>query len=1104
MKIPEEIKKKLLFFKRRYIREIFVKKLFVFSFLILFFLITSSLIEAYFYLGSKLKTIIFYSFISLVAFSLIKVVIQFLKYLNSDKVISDEEAAKLISQNFPKVEDKLLNLIQLAKYSDATALIEKAIEEKENEIERIGVFRNLDLKGIRKYLRNALYLIFVTLIVFISFDKQILTGSTRLIQYDKTFYPPPPYEIEIVAMDTLIEENGRFEVKLRVKGEKTPDRLNAYLLSSRGDDEIVIPMTKEKMNYFALMKEGIYEPFYIAFGDMMYRSRYYHIEVIKRPRILSQMLVIVPPKYLERKNDTLYEIPQELVVLRGSKLLLFMKMNDTYPNVQIDARNKVTSLNTSKSFEVGFTIEAMNQDTIAVLVKDRGSFSHRFALFSLLLVQDNTPFVTIQFPPREYSVPDYRIVDLRIYAKDDYEVKSAFLYYKTNKDSIFQRKKLETPYNAAELELSYPWDVNSLWVEEGEAIEYYVEVYDNDLLFGPKKARTEKYLLKIKTEIEKKEEFIERIEEIKDTLNEVFESLIKETKEYNDQYKKLIQDNNLTYNKKKFFEKYKEHIGNIETGLKDIEEKLNETISEIEKYSEYEEYKEAYRKIKDDIKKLRESYFQKLLEMFKRMDYSKMDMSLLEEIQNYQDNLQLSLERIKNLLEKYLTLQELENIIENLNHIKEQKKEIRDTYGLKEVRDKLDDKIDELKMKEEDIKEKLDSLLSTIEGKLNKNKRDSIEKTFQNDLNILEQLKRDFQRDGNMKDLKKGMNESIQNTDDAIRMLSDLQREMDEEEDVVNYETLRNLIENLIALSMREEKLLSETGGLIDHTDVRFSKKLEDQIKIKDNFEIIRDSLISLSKRVIQIEDMIFEKIKNIEKNMENSERSLKNRNKGLSLLYERQTMASLNELSDMLISSLDNLRSQIQMKKNGSQSCQNPKQQGSGMSLMKIAKQQQMLNQMLEEMLQRNQKGKLSESDFEKMAREQERIRDALNRYYERMKEEGRQGLGDLEKIAEMMKQTENELLDKILNEATMKRQYTLLNRLLDYDKAMREREYEQRRESETAKHSLYKYSDTKFMEQNDDDLRKRLYEFEKMNYREYYRHLIDLYSILIKAYAK
>ena len=65
----------------------------------------------------------------------------------------------------------------------------------------------------------------------------------------------------------------------------------------------------------------------------------------------------------------------------------------------------------------------------------------------------------------------------------------------------------------------------------------------------------------------------------------------------------------------------------------------------------------------------------------------------------------------------------------------------------------------------------------------------------------------------------------------------------------------------------------------------------------------------------------------------------------------------------------------------------------------------------------------------------------------------DGQGKLGDLSKLAEQMEQNEKDIVNKRISELTMKRQQEILTRLLESEKAEREREQEERRESSEAR---------------------------------------------------
>ena len=88
----------------------------------------------------------------------------------------------------------------------------------------------------------------------------------------------------------------------------------------------------------------------------------------------------------------------------------------------------------------------------------------------------------------------------------------------------------------------------------------------------------------------------------------------------------------------------------------------------------------------------------------------------------------------------------------------------------------------------------------------------------------------------------------------------------------------------------------------------------------------------------------------------------------------------------------------------------------------------------------------------FGEMVARQEAIRRELQRLNEELNKDGKGGLGDLDKLAKEMEKTEKELVNKRLTEESVRRQEQIMTRLLEAEKAEREREWDDERRANTA----------------------------------------------------
>ena len=127
------------------------------------------------------------------------------------------------------------------------------------------------------------------------------------------------------------------------------------------------------------------------------------------------------------------------------------------------------------------------------------------------------------------------------------------------------------------------------------------------------------------------------------------------------------------------------------------------------------------------------------------------------------------------------------------------------------------------------------------------------------------------------------------------------------------------------------------------------------------------------------------------------------------------------------------------------------------GQQLQKIAAQQQAINQAMQQMSQ--SQGNMSmeqQAEFGRKVDEQGKASKSLQELAREQKEFGgadRKTLGDLEKIAEEMKEVVSDLQSGDIKNETLKRQDRILSRLLDATRSIHDRDYQKKRESRTGK---------------------------------------------------
>ncbi len=129
------------FIKKFYTNEL-IKGVILFIGLGLLYLIFTLLIEYFLWLSATGRTILFWLFVAVEAFLLIRfIAFPLFKLFKLQKGINYEEASQIIGNHFTEVQDKLLNFLQLSNQKQPSELVLASIEQKASFIATDSFFK---------------------------------------------------------------------------------------------------------------------------------------------------------------------------------------------------------------------------------------------------------------------------------------------------------------------------------------------------------------------------------------------------------------------------------------------------------------------------------------------------------------------------------------------------------------------------------------------------------------------------------------------------------------------------------------------------------------------------------------------------------------------------------------------------------------------------------------------------------------------------------------------------------------------------------------------------------------------------------------------------
>ena len=117
--------------------------------------------------------------------------------------------------------------------------------------------------------------------------------------------------------------------------------------------------------------------------------------------------------------------------------------------------------------------------------------------YTVQIVPDLTPKVTIRQPQDGLEVDQGMTLQVQYEAEDDFGLQDATLVY-FSPGSEAQRISLHKGrFAQRQVQETFSWDTNQWPFPSGETVQFYIEVYDNDTISGPKKGVSQTLTLKV-------------------------------------------------------------------------------------------------------------------------------------------------------------------------------------------------------------------------------------------------------------------------------------------------------------------------------------------------------------------------------------------------------------------------------------------------------------------------------------------------------------------------------------------------------------------------------------------------------------------------------
>jgi len=1042
------------FIKKFYTNEL-IKGVILFIGLGLLYFIFTLLIEYFLWLSTSGRTILFWLFVGVESFLLIRfIAFPLFKLFKLQQGINYEQASEIIGNHFSEVQDKLLNFLQLANQSQTSELLAASIEQKAASLQPIPFSNAVNFAKNKKFLPYAILPILLLILFFVTGNSEIISNSfARVVNYETKFAPPAPFEFVVLNKSLTAQQNSDFVLQVKTQGKVMPENIAIQI----GDEEYFLQSTKPGVFEYTFSKLSKDVTFSLLANGL--NSKEYQINVVDVPTIANFEMVLQYPSYLGKKSEVI-QGTGNAVVPEGT--VVTWRINALATDKVSFKTNKQVNVFTSK--ENNFSLSRRISDNLSyeVITSNRNINEFEKLSYQIATIKDQYPTISVQIAPDSLKLKSKMMIGQ---VADDHGLsKLQVIFYPKGNPSAIRKANLAINKQAVDQFIySFP---NGLSIEEGVNYEYYFEVFDNDVVNNYKSTKSSVFFHYELTETQKEDKQLQDQNENINSLEKSLQNQEKQISELDKLQKMNKEKSNLDFKDQKKVEDFINRQKQQDEMMKEFTKKLTQNLEEFNPKTQDKDKEELVRRLEEAEKQAEknEKLLKELEELSKKLEKEEL-FDKADKLKQNAKNQKQNLEQLVELTKRFYVEKKAEQIADKLDK-------------LSEKQDKLSEDTNENNEKnQEEINKEFDDIQKELQELDKENKELKAPMDISNDKNEQEDVKKDMekaseelQKQNQQKAKPKQKSAAAKMKQMSQKMAQSMQSgEMEQMQE--DAKLLRQILDNLLAFSFDEESLIKTTNSS-EVRSLQLNKVLKKQQDLKLQFKHVDDSLFAVALRNPKITENILNEVGEIHYNLDKTLETLADNNIQKGASHQQYVLTSANRLADYL----SNVQSEMNMEMQGQGSGKGKPKPGGGkgMQLPDIIKQQEGLGEKMKDGMkpgdkpgdkpgeksgQGKQKGQSGENGEEgengsegnagkvlDILKEQRQLRDALQKALEK---EGmlNQGMGALNQ----MKEIEKQLINKGFKNETLQKMLNLKHELLKLEKAIQQQGEDTKRQSKT-----------------------------------------------------
>ena len=1053
-------------------------------------------VEALLHMGVPMRTFIWWALIALSglagALLILPPVLRLAGVLATD---DSEQMALRVGKAYPEIKDALCNALQLTRQPETGSELAEAAF--------VGVAAATDPLDFSVVINRrparmaALWMVGSALIVVVA-----LTGLSdsfggawhRLVDHASSYLPPAPFALKVEALQDTLMRGAASKVIVTAKG--VPPETVVFNVREAGQKSFTQhTIRRDSGNVYSYLFSGLTQSveFYAEspWLDTRVISDTARITVIDRPLIRALSGSVTPPTYTRLASSRLDATHADVTTIAGSMVRLNVESNKPLRRAFIVLKTAGSDSATADSTVAEMTVSA-NSASGGFMVRRTGSYTIRLEdrdgttnvdplKASIVALADSYPMISLVSPRENVELRQTAVLPVAVSVSDDFGFSGLKLYYRLTASRYAQPEKnfrsiaIPIPDPSTSQDIRYVWDMAKVDMTPEDTYEFYLEVADNDIIGGPKTAKT----ATISVRMPSLDEVFAETDRQQGDIRKEMKNLAKEAENIKKEAEQLQRELQKQQSKQqmeaawadkkkaedliKRQQELEQRMEKMADKVQEMTEKLrdNQAISE-ETLKKYQELQQLMREVKNpDLSRMQEQ-MRKAMEEVSPEELQRM----MKDFKFNEEEFRKNLDRQLSLLKRMQAEQKTDELAKRAEELARKQDELSqrteqanpnnkaENQRLAEEQKKLQEELDRLAQESKDLEQLMKEIGQDMpQEKMQQAQNDLNASETQNQMEKAEEQMRQGQNDQASEKQK----QASQNLQRFAQQMKSMKREMRRNSQREAMRQMQKSTEDLTQLSKQQEALREQMKGL-DPNSMQMSQLAQQQQRLQESMQNIANNMMQLGQKSTAVTPEMAQDMGDALQAMRDAMKSMADRNGMQAMQSQSAAMKAMNGAASKMGSAMAQM-----MQGEGAGQGGNGQMPGQGegrgkspfQRLQQLADQQQSINDGMNRVGQSGQMSEQQRAEMGRLAGQQGRALKSLQEIEDQRKNANgqKQPLGDLNRIAKDMEEVMSDMQIGNITSDTRLRQERILSRLLDASRSMNERDYEKNRESSSGK---------------------------------------------------